>query len=95
MKGCCEIYDNVFIGADATILSDVAIGPNAVVAAGAVVTKDVLPGTVVAGIPAKVIGSFDDFVAKRAAYGEEYRGLAVKERNEKEWESFYKTHPKI
>ena len=46
---------NAWIGAGATILPGVTIGENAVVAAGAVVSKDVLANTVVAGVPAKVI----------------------------------------
>ncbi len=46
---------NVWIGSNATILQGVTIGDNAVVAAGAVVTKDVAPGTVVGGVPAKFI----------------------------------------
>ena len=57
--------DNVFIGCNSTILGGVRIGPNALIAAGSVVTKDVLPNTVVAGNPAKEIGRFDEFVAKR------------------------------
>ena len=44
------------IGGNATILPGVVIGEDAVVAAGAVVTKDVAPHKVVAGVPAKVIG---------------------------------------
>lgn len=64
-QGCIEIMDNVFIGCNSTILSNVKIGPNALIAAGSVVTKDVLPNTVVAGNPAKVIGTFNDFVNKR------------------------------
>jgi acetyltransferase-like isoleucine patch superfamily enzyme len=52
-----EIYiDNyVWIGVNATIIGDVHIGEGAVVCAGAVVTKDVEPYTVVAGVPAKPI----------------------------------------
>lgn len=46
---------NVWIGSHATILQGVVIGDDAVVAAGAVVTKDVPAGTVVAGVPAHVI----------------------------------------
>lgn len=46
---------NVWIGSNATILPEVTIGDNAVVAAGAVVTKDVAPDTVVGGVPAKFI----------------------------------------
>ncbi|MCM1502819.1 MAG: sugar O-acetyltransferase [Bacteroidales bacterium] len=50
-----HIGRNVWIGANVTILGGVTIGENAVVAAGAVVTKDVSPDTVVGGIPAKFI----------------------------------------
>jgi len=49
------IKRNAWIGAGATILPGVTIGENAVVAAGAVVSKNVPDNTVVAGIPAKVI----------------------------------------
>ena len=49
------IKRNVWIGAAATILPGVTIGENSVVAAGAVVTKDVPANTVVGGIPAKFI----------------------------------------
>ena len=50
-----KIGNNVWIGAHATILAGVTIGDNAVVAAGAVVTKDVPANAVVAGVPAKKI----------------------------------------
>jgi acetyltransferase-like isoleucine patch superfamily enzyme len=46
---------NAWIGAGATILPGVTIGENAVVAAGAVVSRDVPPNSIVAGIPAKVV----------------------------------------
>lgn len=49
------IGNHVWIGANATVLAGVTIGDWAVVGAGAVVTKDVPPMTVVGGIPAKVI----------------------------------------
>lgn len=49
------IEDNVWIGAKTTILKGVRIGTGSVVAIGAVVTKDVPPNSVVAGVPAKVI----------------------------------------
>ncbi|MCM1449868.1 MAG: sugar O-acetyltransferase [Clostridiales bacterium] len=50
-----HIGNNVWIGANVTILSGVTIGENAIVAAGAVVTKDVAPNTIVGGVPAKII----------------------------------------
>jgi len=49
------IKKNAWIGAGATILPGVTIGENAVVAAGAVVSKDVADNTIVGGIPAKFI----------------------------------------
>ena len=49
------IRDNVWIGMQAVILKGVEIGENSVVAAGAVVTKSVLPNVVVAGNPAQVV----------------------------------------
>lgn len=63
--GTIEIFDNVAIGSDTTILYGTQIGPNAVVAAGSVVTKDVPEGTVVGGNPARVIGRLEDLIAKR------------------------------
>lgn len=51
-----EIGNHVFIGPRAIILPGVKIGDGAVVAAGAVVTKDVLPFSIVGGVPAKEIG---------------------------------------
>ena len=54
-KAPIVIHDYVWIGARATILKGVTIGTHAVVAAGAVVTKDVPPYAFVAGVPAKVI----------------------------------------
>ena len=43
------------VGSSATILCGITVGENAIVGAGAVVTKDVPPGAVVAGVPAKII----------------------------------------
>lgn len=50
-----KIGNGVWIGAHATLLAGVTVGDGAVIAAGAVVTKDVPANTVVAGVPAKVI----------------------------------------
>ncbi len=50
-----HIKKNAWIGANATILQDVTIGENAIVAAGSVVSKDVPNNVIVGGIPAKII----------------------------------------
>jgi acetyltransferase-like isoleucine patch superfamily enzyme len=49
------IERNVWLGAGATVLQGVTVGSDAVVAAGAIVTRDVPPGTLVAGVPAGVV----------------------------------------
>jgi maltose O-acetyltransferase len=54
--GPVTIHDRVFIGARAIVLPGIELGEGAVVAAGAVVTKDVLPYTIVGGVPAREIG---------------------------------------
>lgn len=50
---------NVWVGSNSTLLSGVTVGDNAVVAAGAVVTKDVPANAIVGGVPAKVIKFID------------------------------------
>ena len=64
--GMIDVRDNVFIGDGAIVLRNVCIGPDAVVAAGAVVTRDVPPGTVVAGVPAKRIARTEELVERLA-----------------------------
>lgn len=62
--GKIDIKDNVFIGHGVIVLPNVTIGPNAIVAAGSVVNKDVLPGDIVGGVPAKPIGRTDELAKK-------------------------------
>lgn len=54
-----NIKDYSYVGANAIITPGVSIGPRSVVGAGAVVTRDVLPNTIVAGVPAKKIGTIE------------------------------------
>lgn len=54
-----KVGNNCWIGAKVTILDGVTIGDNCVIAAGAVVNKDVPPYSVVGGVPARVLKSFD------------------------------------
>jgi len=65
--GKVDIRDNVFIGHQAIILPGVTIGENAIVAAGAVVKRDVPPGAVVGGVPARQISTVDEVFARRRA----------------------------
>lgn len=71
--GCIEIMDNVMIGSNSVILYDTRIGPNVIIASGSVVTKDCEPNSVYAGVPARKIGTFDDFMKKR--YRQETEGV--------------------
>jgi acetyltransferase-like isoleucine patch superfamily enzyme len=54
------IKRNAWIGVGASVMPGVTIGENAIVAANAVVTKDVAPHTIVGGIPAKLLKTFDE-----------------------------------
>ena len=62
--GCIEIGDNVFVGSGVHILYDTKIGNNVIIGTCSVVTKDIPDNSVVVGTPARIIGSFDDYVKK-------------------------------
>jgi 2,3,4,5-tetrahydropyridine-2-carboxylate N-succinyltransferase len=68
------IEDDVLVGANAVVLEGVRVGQGAVVAAGAIVTKDVEPGTVVAGSPAKFIKYKDERTVEKTKLLEDLRG---------------------
>lgn len=62
------IEDYVWLGSSSTVLPGVLLGKGCVVAAGAVVTKDVAPWTIVAGIPARPIGQRPAHLTPRQPY---------------------------
>ena len=103
--GCIEICDNVFIGAGTRIMYNTRIGPNAIIAAGSIVTKDVPPNSVVAGVPARVISDLDTYLTKRNSSAKspfdssQLSAWAIKEEVSPEltqwaWDEFYKTRTK-
>ncbi|MBM7654143.1 2,3,4,5-tetrahydropyridine-2,6-dicarboxylate N-acetyltransferase [Neobacillus cucumis] len=69
------IEDDVLIGANAVVLEGVTVGKGSVVAAGAVVTKDVEPYTVVAGTPARKIKDIDEKTKSKTEIMQELRQL--------------------
>ncbi len=64
-KGGIQIKDNTVIGANTILMYDTEIGPDAIVAAGAVVTKNVPAGEIWGGVPAYCIGYVSDLAEKR------------------------------
>jgi len=65
--GRIVVEDDVFLGAGSTIMPGVRVGAGSIVGVHALVTKDVPPGTLVIGVPAKVVMTVEEFVAKRRA----------------------------
>lgn len=73
------VEDDVLVGANAVVLEGVRIGKGAVVAAGAIVTEDVPPYTVVAGVPARVIKEIDEKTKSKIEIKQELRQLNPEE----------------
>ena len=86
-----HIGDNVFVGANATILPGVTIGDNSVVGANSIVISDVPANTVVASNPVKVICTLDEFkeknsalMGKRQVFSKKYRFSGAMTEKQKE-----------
>ena len=62
--GKITIHDNCFIGAGTIIMPGVEIGPNVVIGAGSIVTKNVAPEMVAAGVPIREICSLEEYALK-------------------------------
>ncbi|MBP3635677.1 MAG: acyltransferase [Bacilli bacterium] len=89
-SGCIEVMNNVFIGSGSIILPNITIGNNVVIAAGSVVTKNIADNSVVAGNPARVIESFDEYVQKRREKNENLIEYTENISDDKLWDGFYK-----
>ena len=77
--GIIDVKDNVFIGANTTVLPNVTIGSNVIIAAGSLVNKDIPDGKIVGGVPAKVIGEVKDLILKRKKYSDSLLGRMKRE----------------
>jgi len=99
--GCIDIGDNVFVGSGTHILYDTKIGSNVIIGTCSVVTKDIPGNSVVAGVPARVIGTFDEYVEKylnEKIYPEEMKPKGQKVSDELAkymWEKFEKKRNEI
>lgn len=83
--GKVNIGNNVFVGAETVILPNVNIGDNCIIGAGSVVTKDIESGYVVAGNPAKVVMTVEEYKNKNIKIME----------NSKVYDSSYTLYGKI
>ena len=76
--GRITIGDNVFIGNRTTIFPGITVGSNVIIGAGSIVTKDIPSGVVVAGVPAKVIRTIEEFeemIGPTCIYSRSLKGL--------------------
>lgn len=64
--GRVKIGNNVWLGENVTILKGVTIGNNVIIGLGAIVTRDIPSNSIAIGSPAKVIGSYDDYMERRS-----------------------------
>jgi acetyltransferase-like isoleucine patch superfamily enzyme len=74
--GRVRLLRDTFIGERAIILPGVTIGPRSMVAAGSLVSRDVGPGVLVSGNPARVYGQYDDYLARITAEARESKLVA-------------------
>lgn len=71
--GCIEIMDNVFIGSGTRILYNTRIGSNVIIGSDSLVNKDVPDNSVYAGVPARFICTFDEYVQKASDYSSQIK----------------------
>ena len=94
--GCIEIMDTVYVSMNSVILPNVRINRNCIVSAGSVVVRDVPENSVVAGNPARVVGTFDHTIASRISAHEkntpfQHQKLSA-ERKDALWKCFELEH---
>lgn len=80
--GKVVIEDWAYIGTGAQIMPGVTIGEGSLVAAGSIVTKSVPPGVVVAGNPARILCTVNDYIEKNKKYNLNTKGMSYKKKKE-------------
>lgn len=80
--GKIKVEDWVYVGAFSHIMPGVTIGEGSIVAAGSVVTKSCPPQSVVAGNPARIVSTIDEFFAKNEKFNVHTYGLNKKKKRE-------------
>ena len=87
--GSIHVGENCFLGAKSIIMPGITIGDNSIIAAGAVVTKDVPPNEIWGGVPAKKINSIEIFAEKCLSETPEYNEEVYKKHREEEIRRMY------
>ena len=83
--GRIKIGNNCFIGSGARIMGGVKIGDNCIIGAASIVTKDVPDNSVVAGTPAKIICTIEDFYNRNMEKGNFYPTVLMGQEEKKEY----------
>ena len=95
--GKVKVGNNVWLGENVTILKGVTIGDNVIIGIGSVVTKDIPSNSIAVGVPAQVVGSYEDYYRKRKeAYITEcveYAKAILASGKELKKEDFYDDYP--
>ena len=91
--GRIKIGDNVYMGNYATIMPNVTVGDNVIIGINSIVTKDVPSNCIVAGIPARVICTLQEYYQKNVEKGVFYETASMSYFQKKEF--LYKNVPKI
>lgn len=92
-----KIGNNVWLGENVTICKGVTIGDNCIIGIGSVVTKSIPPNSIAAGIPARVICSYEEYMKKRSQQyvdeAIEYANAILDSGREPKIEDFYDDYP--
>ena len=92
-----KIGDNVWLGRNVTICKGVTIGNNCIIGIGSVVTKDIPANSIAVGVPAKVVGSYEDYMKRRSSkYVDEaieYAEAIIESGREPQIDDFHDDYP--